>query len=347
MSSSLVECVPNISEGRDLVKIKHIVDAAAAIDGCHVLGVEPDHDYHRTVITLAGEPQAVKTGAVALIRKAISTLDMREHKGEHPRLGVVDVCPFVPLKNISMEACAELAKEVVNEVASLEEVPLFLYGAAASHPQREVLSALRRGEYEGLESRLAGKHPKHDSITIHPDAGSMEWSETVARSGGITVGARPILVAYNVNLDEQGAEVAKKVGSLVRSSGRLIKSPSGQRIRTGGMLTKVQGMGVDLEEHGISQVSMNLIDVELCPLHMAYETVKSVAGDHGVGAAGSELVGLVPLDAMLKAGKFYASDLDEEAELVAAAVEGLGLNRHHTFNPQENIIEWALKKVSQ
>lgn len=347
MSSPLVECVPNISEGRDLDKIQKIVNAARLIDGCHVLGVEPDHDYHRTVITLAGEPSAVRDGAVALIREAVTQLDMREHTGEHPRLGVVDVCPFIPLKDMTMEDCADLARSVVDELASTEQIPLFLYGAAATHPDRAVLSNLRKGEYEGLESRYRGDHAQHNATTMLPDAGAKSWSDTVAKSGGITVGARPILVAYNVNLAEQGGAVAKKVGSLVRSSGRLLKSPSGQRMRTGGLLPFVQGMGVDLEELGISQVSMNLINVEACPLHLAFETVKSVAGDHGVETDGSEVVGLVPLAAMLIAGRFYNEEATEESALVASAIKGLGLEHHHRFDPEENIIEWALRKVSQ
>lgn len=347
MSSALVECVPNISEGRDLNKINQIVNAARSIDGCHVLGVEPDHDYHRTVITLAGEPLAVRSGAVALIREAVKILDMRNHSGEHPRMGVVDVCPFVPLRNMTMEDCADLARHVVADLASTEKVPLFLYGAAATHPDRMLLSNLRKGEYEELESRFTGANERHSPTTMKPDDGATEWSENVARSGGITIGARPILVAYNVNLAEKGAHVAKKVGSLVRSSGRLIKSPTGVRMRTGGLLQKVQGMGVDLEELGISQVSMNLIDVELCPIHQAYETVRSVAADHAVDADGSELVGLVPLSAMLEAGSFYNPDTQDEQTLVHAAIEGLGLDRHHRFDPEESIIEWALEKVSQ
>lgn len=343
MSSALVECVPNISEGRDDAKIERIVAAARAVPGCHVLGVEPDRDYHRTVITLAGEPHPVQQGAVALILTAIDEIDMRTHQGEHPRLGAVDVCPFVPLQGITMEACAELARQTVKEVAAAAKVPLFLYGAAASHPNRTVLSNLRKGEYEELASRLDGSNQRHDETTMLPDEGVTLWSESVARSGGITVGARSILVAYNVNVDETNAVVAKKVGSLVRSSGRLLKSPTGQRMRTQGLLPSVQGMGVALDELGIAQVSMNLLDVEACPLHLAFETVKSVVGDHGVETPGSEIVGLVPLNAMLESGRYYAPEASNEHELVNAAIEGLGLRDHHRFDPNESIIEWAIR----
>lgn len=344
MASQLVECVPNISEGRDHSKIELIVDAVRNTPGCTVLGVEPDHDYHRTVITFAGEPNAVANGAVALIEKSIEVLDMRTHSGEHPRMGVVDVCPFVPLRNTTMEECAILAKDVVNRLAQRGDVPLFLYGHAAVREERTMLSHLRKEEYEGLESRLNGGETSHSDATRWPDAGANEWSEVVARTGGITVGARSILVAYNVNVNEEGASVAKKIGSIVRSSGRLLKSTNGGKIRSRGMLSKVQGMGVPVDELGISQVSMNLLDVEVCPLHLAFKTCESLANDHETTLCGSEVVGLVPLKAMLDAGRFFNPEASTEREIVAAAMEGLGLNVHHSFDPDLHIIEWALEK---
>ena len=344
MVSQLVECVPNISEGRDQQKIDLIVNAVRSVPGCTILGVEPDHDYHRTVITFAGSPADVVSGAIALIEASIEHLDMQTHEGEHPRLGVVDVCPFVPLQNITMEECADLARTVVNEVAKRHDVPLFLYGAASSSPERTMLSDLRRGEYEGLKARLEGGETTHSDGTRFPDTGAMTWSPLVARSGGITVGARSILVAYNVNVNEKGAVVAKKVGSIVRSSGRLLKSDNGGKIRSGGMLPKVQGMGVTVDELGISQVSMNLLDVSICPLHLAFKTCESLASDHGVDLCGSEIVGLVPLSALLEAGRFFNPEADTDADLVKSAVECLGLNVHHEFNPRVHIIEWALNK---
>jgi len=342
MPSPLVECVPNISEGRDVNVINAIVDSVRTVAGCTVLGVEPDHDYHRTVITFAGAPEAVVEGAVALIDASIRLLDMRTHQGEHPRMGVVDVCPFVPLRDISMEECASLAADVVERVANLHTVPLFLYGAAARSPERTVLSTLRKGEYEGLQARLEGTDQLHELATRLPDEGSQSWNETTAKSGAITVGARPILVAYNVNVDEQDARVSKMIGSIVRSSGRLLKSESGNRIRPRGMLEKVQGMGVALDEMGISQVSMNLLDAEACPLHLAFKTCESLANDHGVALCGSEIVGLVPLSVMLAAGRYFTEGIDDEHALVDAAVHHLGLNEHHVFDPQRHVIEWAL-----
>ena len=344
MASQLVECVPNISEGRDHSKIQLIVQAVRDTPGCTVLGVEPDHDYHRTVITFAGEPQAVANGAVALIEKSIEVLDMRTHSGEHPRLGVVDVCPFVPLQNTTMEECAALAEAVVERLAQRGDVPLFLYGHAAVREERTMLSHLRRGEYEGLESRLNGGETSHSDATRWPDAGAKEWSDVVARTGAITVGARSILVAYNVNVDEEGASVSKKIGSIVRSSGRLLKSTNGGKIRSGGMLPKVQGMGVPVDELGISQVSMNLLDVDICPLHLAFKTCESLAADHNTSLYGSEVVGLVPLKAMLDAGQFFNPDASTDLAKVEAAMKGLGLNMHHSFDPDLHIIEWALEK---
>lgn len=343
MKKPLVECVPNISEGRDLEAVERIVDAVRAIDGCTVLGVEPDHDYNRTVITFAGEPEPVMKGALALILKSIDELDMRTHKGEHPRLGVVDVCPFVPLRDVTMDEAASLARQTMDEVSKVIEVPLFLYGAAATHDDRFLLSALRKGEYEGLEARLTGKESPHNDSTRFPDAGSIEWTEMASKSGGITIGARSILVAYNVNIDETDAKTAKKIGSIVRSSGRLLKSDAGVKIRTNGMLPMVQGMGVMLEELGISQVSMNLRDVSQCPLHLAYMACKSVANDHDVDVIGSEIVGLVPLSAMLQSGAYFSPEESEEERLVEAAIEGLGLNERHHFDPRKGIIEWALR----
>lgn len=340
----IIECVPNISEGRDEEKIQRIVMAASKIKGCAVLGVEPDSDYNRTVITIAGSPGRVSQAAFALVSAAIEEIDMREHSGEHPRLGAVDVCPFIPLQGVSMEECAELAKNLAEKVARECFVPTFLYGHAAMNEEKTLLSTIRKGEYEGLEARLTGGETMHGDATRFPDFGPTTWNEHAAKSGGLTFGARGILVAYNVNFDEKDAIVAKKAGSLLRSTGRLVKQDDGRRMRLPGMLPMVQGMGVVLESHGISQVSMNLRDVTVCPMHMAFEACKSVAADHGVETPGSELVGLVPLSAILEAGRWYAKEGEsDEMSLVQAAIHGLGLNHLGTFDPHLRIIEYALQ----
>ncbi len=346
MAPTIVECVPNISEGIDTDKIELIVQAAREVTGCAVLGVEPDADYNRTVITLAGEPIPVSQGAFELIKAAILHIDMSQHKGEHPRLGAVDVCPFVPLQGITMEQCSELAKELAIRVAKECGTPTFLYGSAATHSDRTLLSSLRKEQYEGLQARMSGGETGHAESTRLPDFGPMSWNEQCEKSGGITIGARTILVAYNVNVDEPDAIVAKKIGSLVRSTGRLLKQPDGRKTRIPGMLPMVQGMGVTLESHSISQVSMNLRDVVLCPMHIAFEACKSIAADHQTTVPGSELVGLVPLSAMLDSGRWYASEgVTDEKELVQAAISGLGLSQLAPFEAEDRIIEWAVAKA--
>ncbi len=351
MSTALVECVPNFSEGRDAVVIKSILDSVSGISGCHLLSAESDADYNRTVVTLAGDPGAVSEAAFRLISAAKENIDMRNHSGEHPRLGAVDVCPFIPLREITMEQCANLAISLGQRVSHELGLPVYHYGAAASDESRLMLSTLRKGEYEGLQARLTEEgevqstpETPHGDETRWPDQGPRLWNDDIAGFGAVVIGARDILVAYNVNLEEADAKVAKLAGTLVRSSGRLLKREDGRKMRIPGMLTKVQGMGVTLEGHGISQVSMNLLEVSTTPLHFAYEAVKSIAGDHGVEVSGSELVGLVPLSAMLESGKWYHDDAGsaDENELVAAAISGLGLDSLGEFVPAQRIIEWAI-----
>ena len=342
--AAIIECVPNISEGRDLEKIEKIVSAARGIDGCSVLGVEPDADYNRTVITIAGNPESVKEAAYRLIESAIIHIDMRVHSGEHPRLGVVDVCPFIPLEGASMDDCSNYAVEVAKRVSREFFVPTFLYGYSATHEDRFLLSSLRKEEYEGFKSRLDGGETSHNENTRYPDFGPKEWDEIVAKSGGITIGSRDILIAYNVNVNEVDAKISKIIGSTVRSSGRLIKR-NGKKTRIPGMLDKVQGMGVTLESHNISQISMYILDINSCPLHIAYEACRAIAEDHGVGLLGSEIVGLVPLKVMTEAGKWFSEDDNEnESKLVDYAIEGLGLDYLGKFEPNERIIEWALRR---
>ncbi len=339
MPNQLVECVPNISEGLDHSIIEKISNSCEGIDGVKLLGVEPDADYNRTVITFAGRPDSVSKAAFEVIKKSYEHIDMSTHSGEHPRIGAVDVCPFIPLKNISMEECATLARNLAKKVSEELGLPTFLYGAAASSVDRELLSDLRKGEYEGLQSRLEKGGPHL------PDYGPVKWNSKVAKFGATVIGARNILVAYNVNVDEKDARISKMTGSLIRSSGRLQKKADGRRLRIPGMLDLVQGMGLMLETHGISQVSMNLRDVNLTPMHVAFEAVKAVVNDHGVETCGSELVGLVPLSAMLEAGKWYAEEgVSDDTDLVNAAITGLGLDSISDFVAEERIIEWALLK---
>ena len=343
MSSGIVECVPNISEGRDIEKINRIVDAAR-IEGVKILGVEPDPDYNRTVITFAGQIDSVEQAAINLVSKAIEEIDMRKHSGEHPRMGCVDVCPFIPISNTTMDICAEIAKRVAKTIAELN-VPVFLYGFAAKHEDRKLLSKLRKGEYEGLEDRFNGTTDIHTETTRLPDIGEVTWTNKAQKAGGITIGARDILLAYNVNIDDSDPAVAQQIGSLVRSSGRLIKSSDGGgKFRTVGLLKHVQGMGVPLESHNISQVSMNLQNYNVTNLHHAFDTIDSLCKNMGRETKGSELVGLVPLKAMLDVGHWYVGEGFSDEEYITVAIERLGLNAIGEFNPNERIIELALKE---
>lgn len=344
MAGALVECVPNISEGVDQSLINRIVDAARGVNGARVLSAEADADYNRTVITIAGEPKAVSQSVFQLIEEACASIDMKQHSGNHARLGAVDVCPFVPLSGVTMDECANLAVSLAHRVSKELNLPAFLYGAAANGEERRNHSILRRGQYEGLQARMSPEQDTiHSPVTRLPDHGPTTWSEDVARTGAIIIGARDILVAYNVNLDESDAAVSTIIGKVIRQSGPIIKNESGERLSISGMLPRVQGMGFPLEEHGISQVSMNLQDISVTPIHVAYETIKWIADSHGIKVTGSELVGLAPLKAFTEAGKWYDPEASEDSELISAAVKGMGLDDISPFVAEERIIEMALR----
>ena len=341
MNDILIECVPNISEGRNLDIINAIVDSARKIDGVNILGCEPDSDYNRTVITIAGHPDSVTKGAYEIILKSLELIDMRNHSGNHPRMGAVDVCPFVPLSENSMEYCIKSANKLSELIGN--KVPHFFYGDAASSKERYSLSKLRKMEYEGLENRFNGGE-WNDENTRLPDRWSGKWGENESRFGAVAIGARNILVAYNVNVNETDAKASKIAGSMIRTSGRLIKK-DGKKMRINGLLDHVQGMGVPLPSSSISQVSMNLQNVSETSMHMAFEAVKSIVNDHGVETCGSELVGLVPLSAMLDSGKWFCPDPENtsDEDLVQYAIDGLGLDYLRKFNPNLSIIEWAIE----
>tara|TARA_Y100000768_G_scaffold154642_1_gene115515 strand:+ start:1251 stop:2297 length:1047 start_codon:yes stop_codon:yes gene_type:complete len=341
MNNILIECVPNISEGRNLDIINSIVDSARQVEGVKVLGCEPDSDYNRTVITIAGDPVSVTKGAYAIILKSLELIDMSKHSGNHPRMGAVDVCPFVPLSDNSMKHCVSSAKKLSKLIG--EKIPHFFYGDVASSEERSSLSVLRKMEYEGLESRFNGGEWANENTRM-PDVWSGKWGKNEHRFGAVAIGARNILVAYNVNVNEIDAKASKIAGSMIRTSGRLIKR-DGKKMRIKGLLNHVQGMGVPLPSSSISQVSMNLQNVSETSMHEAFEAVKSIVNDHGVETCGSELVGLVPLSAMLESGKWFCLDPENasEEELVECAIEGLGLNYLRNFNPNVSIIEWAIE----
>jgi glutamate formiminotransferase/formiminotetrahydrofolate cyclodeaminase len=344
----IVECVPNFSEGRDQSKIDAITAEISAVPGVKLLGADPDKDYHRTVVTFVGEPDAVVQAAFAATRKAAQLIDMTGHKGEHPRMGAIDVVPFIPVAGVTMEECVQLANEYGRLVGGKLGIPVYLYEEAATQPERRNLAKVRKGEYEGLAEKL--KDPRWK-----PDFGPAEFN---ARSGAIITGARVFLIAYNVNLDTADVGLANTIAQNVRQSGRVCKDENGQTIRDEsgkakripGTLKAVKAMGVLLEEHNISQVSMNLVNYQITPPHMAFEECKRQAAQLGASVTGSEIVGLTPLEALLLAGRYHldavgkSADLSER-ELVDVAVDYLGLSQLHTFDPQEKIIEFQIGAV--
>ncbi len=345
----LIECVPNFSEGRDHAIIKQITDAIeSAGGGVKLLDVDPGAATHRTVVTFVGEPEAVIEAAFQAIRKACEVIDMSKHRGEHPRMGATDVCPLIPIANISMEETAEWARRLGERVGRELDLPIYLYEAAASSPERQNLATVRAGEYEGLPEKLANPDWK-------PDFGPAKFN---AKSGATVIGARDFLIAYNVNLNTTSVRRANSVAFDVRENGRALNDPatgkpmkdaSGEPLREPGILKGVKAIGWYIEEYGIAQISMNITDARATPLHLAFEECCKSADRRGMRVTGSELVGLVPLNAMLEAGRYFLKKQQRsvgvsEAELVKIAVKSMGLDELAPFDPQQKIIEYNLEK---
>jgi glutamate formiminotransferase / 5-formyltetrahydrofolate cyclo-ligase len=296
----LLQCIPNFSEGQRLEIIEQIADAVRAVEDVRLLGVSPNGDHNRTVLTFVGPPAAVAEAAFQATRKAVELIDMRTQKGEHPRIGAMDVVPFVPISGMTMADAVEVANAVGKRIAAELEVPVYLYAAAATTPARKRLPDVRQGQYEGLQESIAlpERKPDFGEPKMHPTAGAM------------AVGARPPLIAFNVNLGTGNLAIAKTIAKGLRESS--------------GGLVNVQALGVDLAEQGIVQVSMNLLDYTRTPIHRAYELVRIEAERHGVAVVGSEIVGLVPLDALLGVVDFYLrlSDFTRNQVLEARLLEG-------------------------
>ena len=333
----VVECVPNVSEGRRPEIYNAIAQAAASVPGVRLLNVDPGQETNRTVITFVGEPEAVVEGAFELIKKASELIDMREHSGAHPRMGAADVVPLVPVSGISMEECVELANQLGKRVGEELGFPVYLYEFAATRPERKSLADIRAGEYEGLRDKLA------DPEWV-PDYGPAEF---VPSFGAVVIGARKFLVAYNVNLNVTDKRWANRVAFDVRERGRMVKGPDGTKIQQPGLLKAVRGVGWYIPEYGCAQVSMNLVDLDVTPVHVAFDTCDERAQARGMRVTGSELVGLVPRQALLQAGEHYLRKMGRspgvpEADIIHTAVRTLGLGEVSPFEPSERVIEYIL-----
>jgi glutamate formiminotransferase/formiminotetrahydrofolate cyclodeaminase len=345
--SKLVECVPNFSEGRDRSVIDRIAAALASVEGASVLDVDPGAATNRTVITVVGDPEAVVEAAFRGIRTASELIDMSRHRGEHPRIGATDVCPFVPVQGMTMEECAALARRLGERVGRELGIPVYLYEAAASTPARRNLADIRAGEYEGLPGKLADPEwaPDFGPAAFHP------------KSGATVIGARKFLVAYNVNLNTRSKKLAQEIAWAIREQGRPQRGPDGkvrkdgrgQTLHTPGRLPTVKAVGWFIEEYGRAQVSVNLTDFETAGLHDVFDACREEAQQLGLRVTGSELVGLLPLEALRRAGRHYlraqgAATGVSDARLVEVAVQSLGLSEIAPFVAEDRVIEWRLRR---
>ena len=340
----LIECVPNFSEGNDLSIIKQITDQIEAVEGVRLLNVDPGKATNRTVVTMVGEPELVIEAAFRAIKKAGELIDMSKHKGEHPRMGATDVCPLIPIANISMEETAVYAQKLAKRVGEELNLPIYLYEAAQPNKSRSNLSIIRAGEYEGFAQKIILPEWK-------PDFGPAVFD---AKRGATVIGARDFLVAYNINLNTTSTRRANAVAFDIREAGRTKKEngknvldADGKPITIPGSLKCVKAIGWFIEEYGIAQISINLTNISVTPVHIAFDEACKKATERGLRVTGSELVGLIPLKAMLDAGKYFLLKQERsvgvsEAELIKIAVKSMGLDELSPFNPQERIIEYML-----
>ena len=338
----LIECVPNFSEGSDMSIIKQITNEIESVEGVRLLDVDPGKATNRTVVTFVGEPISVIEAAFRAIKKAAELIDMRKHTGEHPRMGATDVCPLIPVANISMEETAEWAKKLGERVGNELEIPVYLYEDAQKNSERKNLSIIRAGEYEGFSKKILLSE-------WAPDFGKAIFN---AKSGATVIGARDFLVAYNINLNTTSTRRANAIAFDVRESGRKIQNEKGEEIVQPGTLKSVKAIGWFIEEYGVAQISMNLTNVNITPIHIAFDEVCKKANERGVRVTGSELVGLIPLKSLLDAGRYFLEKQQRsvgvsEKELIHIAVKSLGLDELSEFIPEKKIIEYLLNEEKQ
>ena len=338
----LIECVPNFSEGSDMSIIKQITNEIESVEGVRLLDVDPGKATNRTVVTFVGEPILVIEAAYRAIKKAAELIDMRKHTGEHLRMGATDVCPLIPVANISMEETAEWAKKLGERVGNELTIPVYLYEAAQKNPERKNLSIIRAGEYEGFSKKILLSE-------WTPDFGKAIFN---AKSGATVIGARDFLVAYNINLNTTSTRRANAIAFDVRESGRKIQNEKGEEIVQPGTLKSVKAIGWFIEEYGVAQISMNLTNVNITPIHIAFDEVCKKANERGVRVTGSELVGLIPLKSLLDAGRYFLEKQQRsvgvsEKEIIHIAVKSLGLDELSEFIPEKKIIEYLLNEEKQ
>ena len=348
----LIECVPNFSEGLDLSIIKQITDECEKVDGIKLLNVDPGKTTNRTVVTFVGNPQAVIDAAFNAIKKAGELIDMSKHKGEHPRMGATDVCPLIPIKNISLEQTAIYAQKLAKRVGEELNLPIYLYEEAQTNKKRSNLSEIRAGEYEGYFKKILLPEWK-------PDFGPQIFDE---KRGATVIGARDFLVAYNINLNTTSTRRANSIAFDVREAGRVLRdgdpitgkvilNADGSPKSIPGSLKSVKAIGWFIQEYGVCQISMNLTNINMTPIHIAFDEVVKKASDRGIRVTGSELIGLIPLKGMLDAGKYFLNKQKRsvgvsESELIKIAVKSMGLDELAPFNPNERIIEYVLKNTA-
>lgn len=348
----IVECVPNISEGRNKEIIKQVTDEIEAIKGVKLLDVDPGEATNRTVITFVGSPEVVVEAAFRCVKKAAQLIDMRQHHGAHPRMGATDVCPLIPVAGITLEECAALARTLAERIATELSVPCYCYEAAARTPERKNLAICRKGEYEGLQERMTVEKEA-------PDFGARPWDEGVARTGCTAVGARDFLVATNFNLNTTSTRRANAIAFDVREKGRpqreggspvgkIMKDENGKNIMIPGTLKGTKAIGWYIDEYGIAQVSMNITDINVTPLHIAFDEVCRCAQNRGIRVTGTEIVGLVPKRTLIDAGKYFLKKQNRstgipEADILQIAIKSMGLDDLKAFNPREKVIEYLLE----
>ena len=347
----LIECVPNISEGRDLEKINAIAKIVETIKGVKLLNIDPGAATNRTVITFVGEPKPAIDAAFLLIKKAQELIDMSSHEGEHPRMGATDVCPIVPISNISMKECVSWAHKLGEKVGKELEIPVYHYEEAAKEEKRRNLANCRKGEYEGLRKKLSDSSWK-------PDYGPCNFNDSVKKSGATAISARDFLVAYNVNLNTTSTRRANAIAFDIREAGRIkregnnltgkiVKDKDGNAIKIPGLFKSVKGIGWFIEEYGVAQISYNLTNINISPLHEVFDKTCERAQARGLRVTGSELVGLVPKKVLVDAGKYFLKKQKRsiginEDEIIKIAVKSLGLDELSPFNPDERVIEYMI-----